>query len=205
MKEAELYAPVREWLTAQGLTVYPEVPVGHRTADAVGVGAAIVIGIELKRSLTEKVLHQASTLQLSCDKVYVAVGTRPRNPERATKIGLGVLSVIGAEVTVIQEPGEHEHVFQPYRAKLLELCARLPTGGVGGVPCLDGVGPAQDCKRRVEEYRKNYPKATWKELFQEVPNHYASAKSMAQSLTAGIALRARLKKLRKKWKAENKR
>lgn len=200
MKESDLYNPVKAWLKEQGCTkVCPEVLFHYRPVDVVGIGDDLVIGVELKLSLTKGVIYQAHTLSMGCDRAYVAVATKPRDPSRAAKHDLGVLRVVDGRVEVILE-ARPSQLYGNYKAELLEKCARMSDEGLGGVPCLDGVGPAQHCKGQVDEYRKEHPDATWRELYEKIPNHYASHNSMRQSLTTGLDLRAYWKKLRKQGK-----
>lgn len=202
MKETDLYGPVKAWLKSQGCTkVVPEVPFYYSPIDAVGIAKDLVIGVELKVSLTAHLIRQASTIQVACDRVYVGVPTNPRNLSRATKIGLGVLRIHDGEVVVLSE-SDNRHMMHWNKERIAEMCARMSEEGVGGVPCLDGVGPAQDCKRAVDEYRAKNPKATWRELFENVPNHYASHDSMRNALTTGMALRARWKEMRRQSKVK---
>lgn len=202
MKEADLYNPVKEWLKSQGChRVYPEVPLMMHPVDVVGIGKELVIGVELKLSLTSGVIRQALPVQMACDRTYVSVATKPRDPSRATRHGLGVLRVVAGAVEVVADSGT-ERLFGSYRSELIKTCSEMSEEGIGGVPCLDGVGPAQDCKRRVDEYRKSHPDVTWKELYIAIPNHYASHESMRGALTTGLVLRAQWKALRKKERKE---
>lgn len=201
MKESDLYEPVKAWLKGQGCTkVVPEVPFYYSPIDVVGIGKDLVIGVELKVSLTRKLIHQACTIQVACDRVYVGVPTQPRNLARATELGLGVLRVHEGQATLLSE-SDNKHMMDWNKERIAETCARMSEKGIGGVPCLEGVGPAQDCKRAADEYRAKNPNATWRELFERVPNHYASHDSMRNALTIGLALRARWKEMRRKSKA----
>lgn len=73
IRETDLYAPLRDYLTAQGYTVRAEVKGCDITATK---GDALII-IELKRSMTLTLLAQAAQRQRVADSVYVAV---PRPP-----------------------------------------------------------------------------------------------------------------------------
>jgi hypothetical protein len=202
MKEADLYPAVKAWLEGQRLKAYPEVPLQHRPIDVVGIGDAVTVGIEMKRHMSQKVIYQAATLSLSCDRSYVAVGSKPRSLEQARRLGIGVLRVAKGMVEVLLESAHQGTPTPHYRDQLRTKCARMTGEGVGGVPCLDGVGPAQDCKRRVEAYKKENPEAGWGEIWLKVPNHYASAKSMAGALTTSLKMRALFKERRRKRRAE---
>ena len=205
MRESDLYPAVKRWLEGQGLRVYPEVPLMHRPIDAVGIGEAENVGVEMKRHMCWKVCHQASTLSLSCDRSYIAIWSKPRSIDRARQLGIGVLRVVGDSVEVLLEPAHATKPIPHYHGQLRTKCARMTGEGVGGVPCLNGVGPAQDCRRRVDEYLKRNPKATWATIWLDVPNHYASAKSMRGALTERLRARALFKELRRAEAAERRR
>jgi len=139
MREQDLYKPVKDWLLSQGcIKVYPEVRLLGRIADVIGIGPDLIIGVELKLSMTENVISQASTLQRVCDRTYVAVLTVPRDPSRACRQGLGILTIIGDGIYVIAE--SRAAYLRPHeRARLLQTCSRMSTDGVGGVPSGGGV------------------------------------------------------------------
>lgn len=202
MKEADLYPAVKAWLEGQGLKVYPEVPLMHRPIDTIGIGEAENVGVEMKRHMNWKVCYQASTLALSCNRSYVAVGSKPRNIERCEKMGVGILRVVGGVVEVLLESAHTITVNPHYWELLREKCSRLTGDGCGGVPCLNGIGPAQDCRRRVDEYLKEHPDADWRELFQKVPNHYASFRSMQGALCTSLKRREYFKNLRREAAAK---
>lgn len=197
MKEADLYSAVKAWLEGQGLKVYPEVPIFHRPVDVVGIGEAVSVGVEMKRHMSRKVMYQASSLALCCDRSYIAVGSKPRSIERAKEMGVGVLSIRNGVVEVLLESA---HTITPnphYYEQLRTKCSHMTGEGCGGVPCLNGIGPAQDCRRRVDEYLKEHPGAKWQEIYLNVPNHYASFRSMQGALTTKLKLRAYFKELRR--------
>jgi len=202
VKEADLYKPVKEWLEGQGFKVYPEVPWSSRSIDVVGIKGEVVVGVEMKLSLTKSLIQQIITLGLACQRVYVALSTRPRDPSRVGRHGVGILRITRGRVEVLLKAKRSKVFYESWRNLLVSTCSRMTGDGVGGVPCLDGVGPAQDCKRRVDQYKKKHPQATWRELYEKVPNHYASHRSMANALTTGLELRAHWKKLRKKLRKE---
>lgn len=197
LREAALFPAVKAWLEARGYAVYAEVPFYSSCIDVVGTKGKSIVAVELKTSLTRKVLCQASLNQLFTRESYAAVATRPRKLDQAREAGVGVLSVHDGRVAVLLDSAG-PYTPNPHHVKrILEYCQGEPGDGVGGKPCLLGQGPAQDCKRRVEEYREKHPKATWREIFAAVPNHYASHNSMRQSLTIGLARYAHLREIRR--------
>lgn len=69
MKEVELYAPVKELLTSLGYEVRAEV----KDMDVMAMKDSSFIAVELKTSLTLKLLLQATQRQKLAEKVYVAI------------------------------------------------------------------------------------------------------------------------------------
>lgn len=200
MKEADLYPAVKEWLLAQGCTkVVPEVPINFRSIDVIGVSPAMVYGVEMKRCLSWKVIYQARNIQVAVDFAYAAVGSKPRKDRlaNASERGIGVLRVHDGKVEVLLEPRPPVVPSAHYRAQVLQKAAHMSGEGVGGVPCLDGVGPARDCKRRVAAYMDGHPNAKWQEIYENVPNHYVNAHSMRGALVYSMARRDEWKKARK--------
>jgi hypothetical protein len=75
LRETDLYAPVRDFLAAQGYTVRGEVG----GCDVTAVKGDDLIVIELKRDFSTSLLVQATQRQRIADSVYVAL---PRPPSR---------------------------------------------------------------------------------------------------------------------------
>jgi len=98
LKESDLYAPVRNFLAAQGFMVQGEV----HSCDVVAVRNQHLVIVELKRGLTLALLAQAVDRQQMADEVYVAV-PRPKRGLRQSpwkesaevlrRLGVGLLFV----------------------------------------------------------------------------------------------------------------
>ena len=184
MIEADLSEPISEWLQQRGFEVYTEVPFYARLVDLVGVNEERLVAVELKTSLTRAVIYQASINQLFAQESFVACFGNPRRAsiERAAKYNLGVLTFNGVHVKMAKDAFPHR-VFSEERGKFIRSCLSfMEPGGIAGRPCVKGVGPAQLVAKAVIEYRKEKPRATWKEIYSEVPNHYSNAKSMQGAL-----------------------
>ena len=183
--EADLSKPVSDWLTAMGYTVYAEVPLPHSAShiDIVGRKDKDIICVELKTYLSNKVIHQTFRTSLVTSKVYAAVARKPQPSrlEKAKERGIGVI-VIKEGLNIMLEPSntlfERHEPYEPAIPLIHNYLDHMVVGGIGGKPNLKGVGPAKECGRRVIEYLKTHPNAKWKEIYQNVPNHYASAVSM---------------------------
>lgn len=184
-REAELSPAVVAWLRGLGYSAYAEIGgvIGNSPLDHVGVrwSDESVICVEMKTALTRKVVDQALLRQLVTPLVYVAVPSMPRPKSMAVirEYGLGLL-VAGA--VVIEPTFEPIHVFKNYGREVLERCRNATEGGVGGLPTLAGDGPAQRCAAAVKAYREANPKARWQDIWRDVPNHYAHARSMQGAL-----------------------
>ncbi len=182
-KESDLYQPIKDWLEKQGFRVYAEVMFQYSTIDVVGRKGDEIISVELKRSLSQSVVRQAMLAGNFSDSAYAAVPTNPRSLEFPKRIGIGVLQVRDhGRVVTLLEPTRSKPLGQ-HKANLLKMMDEgWEWGDLGGVPNIKGEGPARDCMKRVEEYRAIHPKATWKDIFANVPNHYHSYKSMYGAL-----------------------
>ncbi len=180
MRETELAKPVADWMRSQGYTVYAEVPLFGRCLDFVGIKERNIICVELKISLTKYLIRQAYTNQLITTEVYVGVGTKPRKTsiDLCRKYGLGVLSVKNNTVTIMLKPTQRYEPMSGQRKQLVGLCKLLKPSDDAGKPQQAGEGPAQDCQKRIDEYRKIHLNATWKEIYRNVPNHYSNVSSL---------------------------
>ena len=93
-READLYPPVKAWLTAQGYDVRAEVG----AADVVGRKGDALAVVEMKLGFSLALYHQGLARLAVTDRVWLAVpppGKRARrdNVAMARRLGLGILSV----------------------------------------------------------------------------------------------------------------
>ena len=180
-----MFLPVKRWLQAQGFQVFGEIPIMHSPVDLVASKGNELVCIELKLNLTKKVIRQAAPLHLVSARTYVGVHSRPRSLDQCRKLGLGVLRIHGAQVDVLLEPAPRFLPSGPWVERALKTCRAAQEAGyqgLGGVPCQAGIGPAIDVEAIIKSYRRKHPKATWRELYEKIPNHYASAASMRSAL-----------------------
>jgi hypothetical protein len=176
-RETELSAPICAWLHSRGLTVYCEVPIHGTCVDVMAYGPPLV-AVELKLSLTRKVIKQAILDQVFADESWCAVPTRPRSLEEPKRFGVGVLAVHD-QVEVLCEP-DSVRVGMPFpasRAQVIDTLSKTEPGGVGGKPSPINDGPAQQVARLVAPlYQAGL---SWVEIYKRVPNHYANPRSLA--------------------------
>jgi len=183
-KEADMSPMVADWLREQGYTVYAEIPgvcCGAYAYDLVGLKAGQPVVVEMKLSLTWKVIQQAHLATLDAFATWAAVPTRPRqgNFREAMRAGIGVLRVTREGCEVLHQAPWKEPYHKDNFARRLVGCTPSDDGGH---PNLAGTGPAQSVAKDLREYLKAHPGAKWREIFEAVPNHYAHAKSMSQAM-----------------------
>ncbi|MDD2765783.1 MAG: hypothetical protein PHE83_17610 [Opitutaceae bacterium] len=210
LPESRICAAAVAKLRSGGWQVACEVPFWERSIDAVGVNERDeLFAIEAKTCFSKRVISQAWGAQSHVEYVVIAVGTRPRdqNLELARQHGLGVWRVDDSgTVQVLLGPVRQE--MRPgdfYRTRLRESVRQMDGSVPGGMPCLDGVGPTADLQRRVDEFKAANPKATWKVIFAQVPNHFTSARNMYSALRANRerkSLRRRLRESKLRREAE---
>lgn len=140
--ETDLYAPIKEFLEAQGYEVKAEIG----PADVVAVrGDEDPVVVELKTGFSLSLLHQAIERQAISDSVYVAVpageGQRfrkalQRNSRLCRRLGLGLITVRirDGQVTIWLDPGPYRpRKSKRKRAQLLgEFVRRRGDPNVGG-------------------------------------------------------------------------
>jgi len=183
--EARLCERLSAWLTEQGYAVYCEIQMLGYVMDLVAVKDGVVIVLEAKTSLTRRVQYQACRGQLYGDLSYAAVGTSPRKRslEHCRKIGVGVYRVTPESVTLVLEAQRMPNLpFPEHRRRMLNMLAEIEPGGTAGLPTCAGIGPAQDCYDRIQIYREAHPKATGRQIYEEVSNHYCNHRSLQAAM-----------------------
>ena len=185
--EARLFCTLRDWFRLLGFQVYSEVPSGiSGPIDLVAVQNSNIVVVELKMALTQKVLHQASLLKELTSSVYCGIGTKPqqRSIVKCTRIGVGIISIQEDTNTVLEpKPECGPGISESRREVFLRHLEDHPEGGLGGLPMLEGSGPAQKVRKRVVAYKETHPGITWDELYDNVKSHYTSSKSMCSAMS----------------------
>ena len=197
-REVRLSAPIMAWLRARGLRPFAECPNWDSPIDVVGVSHGMIVAVELKMNLTRGVLRKAICNQVSANESWCAVASKPRKAgiETCRDWGVGLLVITGGVANSLV--GATIDMLTPLAARLertRQWAQEMNEGGDGGLPNMAGEGPAQDCERRIDEYRMAHSKATWAHLFANVPNDYANPRSMAGAMANVYSRRAR-----KKWR-----
>jgi hypothetical protein len=143
VRETDLYAPVRDFLAAQGFTVRAEV---HRCDVAAQRGDEFVI-VEMKAALTLDLLVQAIHRQRVSDTVYLTVPRAETSAQerklrglfpllRRLELGLLIVDLrptpAAVGVAVQPLPVQRRRQLKARRALLVELGARSGDDNVGG-------------------------------------------------------------------------
>ena len=184
--EAELSPHVAVWLKAQRLEVYAEVPLSGRCIDLVGIQFHWdrLVTVELKMSFSAELLRSAMINQIVTEASWAAAPTKPslKSMSIARRHGIGMLRVGALATTVLLRPDTSKHVYQPMAARVLEFCRLDEPNDIGGIACMKGRGPAQWVHAQILGFLKTNPNATWQSIYVGIPNHYAHAKSLQQSM-----------------------
>lgn len=185
-REAEMSAPLIEYWSGRGYTVYCEVPFFENSIDMVAISDERVVVIEMKMSFTKHLLKQIESSGYHTHAAYGAVSSNPRASSIAAvrKCGFGLLRVYNSSVEMICESVAKELPREWILDHIRANAELQEPGGVAGLPNLKGEGPARAVAREVIEYRSHHPNATWLDLFETIPNHYASMQSMRCALTS---------------------
>ncbi|NPV07657.1 MAG: hypothetical protein HPY83_06800 [Anaerolineae bacterium] len=150
-RETDLYAPVRDYLVAQGFTVQGEVAgcdvTAVRAQEPGSPGEPSLVVVELKRHLSVDLLAQAVQRQALTDSVYLAVprpsGRRQRGRWKRTlallrRLELGLMLVStdseGATVEVVCHPLPHSRRRSRARRRAIigEMQGRSGDHNLGG-------------------------------------------------------------------------
>lgn len=181
--ESKIYRPIRDWLIEQSYDIYPEAW-GH---DIVALKGERIVVVEMKTSFTRGLCCQMMRAHFA-DQVYAAVPSCPRiaSIEKCRKMAVGLLIVNGSVRVKVEPPIDNPHQWKPNHDRRVKLLrAWIPdTERIGGLPNLAGDGDAQRVARAVSAYRETHPGASWRDLFRDVPNHYANHNSMRQGQKA---------------------
>ena len=182
LREFQLAPIVADWLRADGYEVWAEVPApcSCSTIDLVGRKGLDIRIVELKTGWTDTLRRQGWRHLIMVSDVWTATPAKPRATtiQKFKNSGIGMLQIENGKPIVFCYPSRTHPVVEFLTSRLHNYLDHLPKGHDGGMPCLKGIGPAQECERAIEEYRKLHPNATWKEMYVSIPNHYSSYVSM---------------------------
>lgn len=205
-KEKDLYPQLKKWFKNQGYTVYAEVACFARGVDFVAEKGEDHIAVEMKTSFNVDVVRQAGWNQAAFGKSYVAYPVREvilipdsfeamqmdhyapyrklketvkERIEHCRNRGIGILQVVGDSMIPIEVlEARYE---KPYR--IFDFSQyKESDDDEAGLPCQRGVSAGYYELKAIKEYVTAHPEAKWKEIFDNVQNHYENYKSMAGSM-----------------------
>lgn len=181
LKEAKLAEPTFNYFKSKGYKLYAEYSIYFRPVDFIAYKKDSLIAIELKTSLNKKVIQQACSCKSSVDLVYVVVSTNPNKSslEICKKNGIGVIS-IKHEIKELIKPSIDGYTNLKKRNQIINELSRMKESMDAGKPNLKGKGPAQSIREEVKKLKKEGK--SWKEIYDLVPNHYSSYKSLQSSM-----------------------
>lgn len=186
--EVEICQAMKAFLIGRGWRVHQEVPLPMRgrRIDLLAIKGDCVLGVEAKRSYTRELQCQAQDLVRYCDLVSVVVAAKPsaKSMSKAGVWGFGVYTLREGKVleTLAPDPsaGFGGSPVPGRRQSLLDWCGTPGRcdGADAGSRMLEGGGMAQRLAPLLREFFGQNPRASWKDAFARVPNHYASVASM---------------------------
>ena len=198
MREKDLFPALKKRFKEQGYTVYAEVPSFGRGVDFVAVKDNEHIAVEMKLHFNNEVVMQANYNTGSFHKSYIAYPVRNavlfHNAEVYWKLREGVRARIGLcegnGIGVLQIVGEHHLIFEALEAKenkpwkLYDFSNFTESDeDEAGLPCQKGVSAGYYELEGIKKYVAGHPDAKWKEIYENVYNHYSSPASMAGAMS----------------------
>ena len=179
LKEKDLFPPLKSWLKNNGYKVYAEV----LNKDVIAKKDDEFVGFELKMSCSKKGIQQAYNSMIFCGKAYIVISSKPKSQSvvECKKRGIGIIRINNIlEILLEAKLFGHRRAIDFYLNQL--DFDKMEEGEISGRPNMKGEGPAQELLKDIKIYLKLHPKATWKEIYNNVQNHYSNYKSLANSM-----------------------
>lgn len=196
-KESDLFPPLKKYFNELGYKVFTEVPYYSRSVDFVATKGDDHIAVEMKLHFNKEVIYQAGQNIMTFGKSYVAYpvkkGTIYENNEVYWKLresvrdkyencrmrGIGILQILphGTIFTTLEAKYQ-----KPYRVFDFSTFEES-VDDEAGLPCQKGVSSAFVVLDRIEKYVTEHPEANWKEIYENVQNHYSSKASLSGSMS----------------------
>jgi len=177
LTEIEMFPLVKLWLENRGFKVYGEVRYRRHDIDVVGDKVGQQVCVELKQNFTKRLKQQLMICKRATAYVYSCTGSTPQksNLEWCVQHGIGVI-IIDKKLRVVLEP-----VSKKKRYTWINL-KHCPQGNLGGAPCGKDKHPAKDVHTALLALIESNPSIDWNNAYNQIPNHYAHAKSMEMSM-----------------------
>jgi Holliday junction resolvase len=199
MLEKDLFPPLKKYFKELGYKVFPEVPAhysGMGSVDFVAVKGEEQIAVEMKLHFNWKVISQAHYNKNDFGKSYVAFPVNKAKIFGSTdkifaptkkdyvkynhclKEGIGILEVLPSGIIFEASEGLYSKPYKPYSfAEFIEK-----DDDEAGLPYQKGVSAGYYELKEIENYVRSHPDAKWKEIYDNVSNHYSNHKSMAGAM-----------------------
>jgi hypothetical protein len=194
MSETDLAKKLIPWLTDQHWDIYPEFVerFSGGSIDILAVRGKITWAIEVKKSLSLKVMEQAASRSALYRSVFVP-GSRTdrRRAEHLAKhwfkVGVLETSVHNSSIREVYRPPlmrEHYRYQKYILGRLTELHKTFSEPGIKNGQRLT---PYRESMLTVERFIKQNPGCTVKEVFEALGKlHYASGQSFRSSLVSSL-------------------
>lgn len=171
MIELDVFIDIYQYFVDNDIVWYTEIPVSiwgnYHTIDVVAEVNNKINCFEIKKSLTKKVIAQAKNNLLYTNYSWIVVPTNPRNQNLrlCKELGIGVISTKGGAKVV-------QKIDIKYMQRVRKFPIPLYAGRKFGVPGMPS--PRADVIYKIKAMTASGKKYTWRELFNKIPNHYAS-------------------------------
>ena len=178
VRETDMAEHVRAWFAERQLTAYPELSVYGGPVDMVGVSGELVVAVEMKMTWQQSLRSKLSENEAWANEVWFWCAGRPTEPTLDICRGRG-WGVMSSACGQLLPAALWRHGRSRRRDILFGKLARHDQSRVAGSPTLKGLGPRQQCAARIRDYMASHPLARSREVFANVPNHYASFASFS--------------------------
>lgn len=195
LREKDLFPPLKKHFKEQGYSVFAEVPCFYRGVDFVAAKESDHVAVEMKMSFSWEVIRQAHGNVISFGKSYIAFPVKKHflvhdanfweldkkkqdKVDHCMKRGIGILQVLPHGTIFEALEARYE---KPYR--IFDFSQfKESDEDEAGLPCQKGVSAGYYELEAIKAYVTKNPNAKWKEIFENVQNHYSSHTSMAGSM-----------------------
>lgn len=198
MKEKDLFPPLKKHFKDLGYMVYAEVPSNFRGVDFVAVKGNEQIAVEMKLTFNNIVYYQATTNHYHFGKSYIAFPRKElllidncneywKLSEKMRLIiewclisGIGILQIIPPHNIIVEVlEGRYKKPYEIYDFSQY----KENDNDEAGLPYQKGVSAGYYELKLIKEYIRNNPDASWKEIYNNVQNHYSSPQSLSGSMS----------------------
>ncbi len=195
MRESELFPPLKKHFKRLGYKVYAEVPVNYRGVDFVAVKGSEQISVEMKLHFNRGVVWQANQNTGSFPYSYVAYPVKKftvfddeqywelrestrLHVDHCMNWGIGILQVLPHGTIFKALEAKENKIQRPFDFSLY----KERKDDEAGLPYQKGVSAGHYELKLIRAYIKKHPNTNWKEIYENVQNHYSSPQSLSGSM-----------------------